>query len=115
MGFSNATPSDDGGKCTFVLGSPKIVQISGVNFVMATMNPGECTMHANPSSSVVCLAVEGDDTSGQCAQRTGPVTAVIYYSYRPGATYVVKGSGCANIITAPYTLCQDFPASRITL
>ena len=110
---STASPSD--GQCTFVFPPPKVVQVSGVSFVLATMHPGPCTIEAFPNSSEVCVSIEGDDSSGQCKTKAGPNPAELYYKYRPGATYVVKGQGCANINTPPYTLCQDFPASRVTL
>ena len=113
-GGSNAAP-DDGGQCSFVLTPPSVVQISGVSFVTAAMKPGSCTLHAVPNSSVVCLSIEGDDSAGQCATMSGQNAAVIYYTYRPGATYVVKGQGCANTFAPPYTLCQDFSPSRVTL
>jgi hypothetical protein len=114
-GIADASPSDGSGQCTFVLPPLKVVQVSGVNFVFATMAPGPCTIEANPNSSVVCVSVEGSDSTGECAHTNGPSPAVLYYAYRPGATYVVKGQGCSSVNVPPYTICQDFPASRITL
>lgn len=70
---------------------------------------------ANPYKSTVCLSIEGDDSGGQCATRPGSETAELYMPYRPGATYIEKGQGCAGLTVAPYTLCEDFPASRFTL
>jgi hypothetical protein len=72
-------------------------------------------MHADPNSSTVCLSIEEDDSGGQCAYKSGKEPAELYIAYRRGATYVEKGKGCANTIFPPYTLCQDFPASRYTL
>jgi hypothetical protein len=112
---STASPSDDPGQCAFVLIPPTLTQLSGVNFATATVKPGQCTMHASPNLSVVCLSVQGDDSSGQCAHQDGTDPAVIYYTYRPGATYVVTGQGCANLFTPPYTICQDFGPTRVTL
>jgi hypothetical protein len=65
--------------------------------------------------STVCLSIEGDDSSGECATKAGANPAELYYTYRPGATYVENGQGCAGLVRPPYTLCQDFPASRFTL
>ena len=113
--IANASPSNSSGQCTFVLPPPKVVQVSGVNFVFATMAPGPCTIEANPNSSVVCVSVEGSESTGQCANTNGPSPAVLYFAYRPGATYVVKGQGCSSVNVPPYTICQDFPASRLTL
>lgn len=114
-GIADASPSDGSRRCTFVLPPLKVVQVSGVNFVYATMAPGPCTIEANPNSSVVCVSVEGSDSTGQCATTNGPSPAVLYFSYRPGTTYVVKGQGCSSVNVPPYTICQDFPASRVTL
>ena len=114
-GIASTSPPASSGQCTFVLPPPKVVQVSGVSFVYATMAPGPCTIEANPNSSVVCVSVEGSDSTGQCATTNGPSPAVLYFTYRPGATYVVKGQGCSSVNVPPYTICQDFPASRITL
>ena len=115
---STASPSDDpeAGQCAFVLTSAKVVNISGVNFATATVQPGPCTMHASPNLSTVCLSLEGDSSSGQCASKNGGDPAVVYYAYRPGATYVVTGQGCASTFnTPPYTICQNLGPSRVTL
>jgi hypothetical protein len=114
---STASPSNESEpeQCAFVLTPPTLVRISGVNFAMATVKPGSCTMHASPNLSVVCLSLQGDDSSGQCAHENSADPAVIYYTYRPGATYVLTGQGCANLFVPPYTICQDFGPSRYTL
>lgn len=112
---SNASPSEGPGQCSFVLETPTVVQVSGVDQVMARAYPGPCTIEATPNYSTVCLSIDGDDSPGQCASINGARPAVLYYAYRPGATYVVKGKGCANTFVPPYTVCQDLPASRVTL
>jgi hypothetical protein len=116
-GFSTASPSDDpgSGQCTFLLGTPQVIRISGVSFASATVQPGPCTMHASPNFSSVCLSMNGEDSSGQCASKTGTDPAVVYHSYRPGATYTVTGQGCASTFTPPYTVCQNIGPSQATL
>lgn len=115
IGVSGASPDDSSGHCTFGITPPTVVQVSGANYVFATLRPGACTLMANPYKSTVCLSIEGDDSGGQCATRPGSETAELYMPYRPGATYIEKGQGCAGLTVAPYTLCEDFPASRFTL
>ncbi len=110
---ANASPLDDPGQCTFVLPPPKVVRVSGANMVLATMELGPCTMEAFANFSVVCLSIERDDSAGQCA--SGGSTTRLYYAYRQGATYIVKGQGCASVLQPPYTICQDFAASRVAL
>jgi hypothetical protein len=116
-GVSHASPSDDDGtgQCTFVLSQPKVVQISGLSLVSATMRPGPCTIHATPNLSVVCLSVAISGSQGECASKNGQDPAEVRYPYQPGATYVVRGQGCASTFVPPYTLCQDFGPSQITL
>ncbi|OBH11740.1 hypothetical protein [Mycobacterium sp. E1747] len=114
-GHANAAPTDAEGQCSFVLETPKVVQVSGVDFVMATAHPGPCTLEISPNRTTVCVSIEGDDSQGECRSANGPRTAVVYYTYRPGATYVIKGRGCANGFTPPYTTCQDIAPSRFTL
>jgi len=116
-GVSHASPSDgdETGQCSFVLSAPEVVEWSGANSVMVTMHPGPCTMEAVPNLMVVCLSIAGDGSPAQCASMNGPSAVSTYYSYRPGATYVVKGQGCASTFKPPYTLCQNFGPSQTTM
>jgi len=116
-GVALASPSDDDGtgQCTFVLSQPTVVHISGLSLVSATMRPGPCTIHATPNLSVVCLSVVGSGTQGECASKNGQDPAEVRYPYQPGATYVLRGQGCASTFVPPYTLCQDFGPTQITL
>jgi hypothetical protein len=116
-GVSHASPSDDdgNGQCSFILTQPKVMQISGLSLVVATLRPGSCTLHANPNSSVVCLSVAGSGSQGECASKNGADPAEVRYPYQPGSTYVVRGQGCASTFEPPYSLCQDFGPSQTTL
>lgn len=117
---STASPPTEKGKCSFVLEGPKVVSNSGVNQVMATVHAGECTLNAHVEATV-CLSVVGDDSAGQCGSGYDPTPAVVYYPFRPGATYIVKGQGCADVLqgsnspATPSTICQDIAPSRVTL
>jgi|GEM_PF-1206855 len=116
-GVAHATPSDDDGtgQCTFILSQPKVIQVSGLSLVSATMRPGPCTIHATPNLSVVCLSAAGSGTQGECASKNGQDPAEVRYPYQPGTTYVVRGQGCASTFVPPYTLCQDFGPTQIAL
>jgi hypothetical protein len=116
-GVARATPSDDDGtgQCTFILSQPKVIQVSGLSLVSATMRPGPCTIHATPNLSVVCLSAAGSGTQGECASKNGQDPAEVRYPYQPGTTYVVRGQGCASTFVPPYTLCQDFGPTQIAL
>lgn len=116
-GVAHASPSDDDrtGQCTFILSQPKVIQVSGLSLVSATMRPGPCTIHATPNLSVVCLSAAGSGTQGECASKNGQDPAEVRYPYQPGTTYVVRGQGCASTFVPPYTLCQDFGPTQIAL
>jgi hypothetical protein len=116
-GVSHASPSggEDPGQCTFVLTQPKVVHVSGLSLVSATLGPGPCTMHASPNSSTVCLSVAGAGSQGECATKNGPDLAEVRYPYQPGSAYVVRAEGCASLFVPPYTLCQSFGPSQVTL
>lgn len=119
-GSSVASPPGGEGQCSFVLEAPKVVNVSGVQYVTAAVRPGACTLHAH-TATTVCLSVEGDDSAGQCGSGYDPQPAEVFYPYRPGATYVVKGQGCMDTLegsaspATPVTICQDIAPSRVTL
>jgi hypothetical protein len=115
VGISRATPDESAGRCTFGITPPTVVPVSGVNYVFATLRAGACTLKAFAQKSTICLSIEGDDSGGQCASKGASEPAELYVAYRRGATYIEKGEGCAGVIVAPYTLCEDFPATRFTL
>lgn len=117
---SAASPPGGNGQCSFVLEPPKVVNVSGVSYVTAAVHTGSCTLHAH-TQTTVCVSVEGDDSAGQCGSGRDPNPAVVYYPYRQGATYVVKGQGCADTLqgsqspATPATVCQDISPTRVTL
>ncbi|BDB44321.1 MULTISPECIES: hypothetical protein [Mycobacterium] len=119
-GSAAASPQDENGRCTFVLDGPKVVDVSGVNYVTASVTVGTCTLHVH-TEATVCLSVDGGDSAGQCGWGSEPLPAVVYYPYRPGATYVVKGHGCTDVLqgsnspASPTTVCQDIAPTRVTL
>lgn len=112
-GVSNASPSEEGGSgsCSFVLTPPEVVQVSDTRMVLATVKPGPCTMDAIPNESVVCLAIEG--SQGQCGNKSGSFPAVIFVPYRPGATYIVSGQGCADLFENPADHSTTGPVTKI--
>lgn len=116
-GVSHASPSGDEGtgQCSFILTPPKVVQISGLSVVLASLHPGPCPMEAEPNSSVICLSVAGTGSPGECASMNGRNPAQVRYPYQPGTTYIVKAEGCASLFQPPYTLCQNFGPSQVTL
>jgi len=115
VGISDASPDDGSGRCAFGITPPTVVPVSGVNYVYASLRPGNCTLHADPYSSTVCLSIEGTDSAGECASKSGTEPAELYVAYQRGATYVEQGKGCAGTNVPPYTVCENFPASRFTL
>jgi hypothetical protein len=119
-GPAAASPSGGNAQCSFVLDGPKVENVSGVNYVTASLDTGTCTLHAHTEMNV-CLSVVGDDSAGQCAWGYTPNAAKVFYPYRPGATYVVNGKGCADVMegtaspATPSTVCQDIASTRVRL
>ena len=102
-GIADAEPTPP---CSFTLSPPQVVQVSGTSLVTATVSPAGCEVPASPHQSVACLQLQGGDSAGQCMHSGGIVTAQVYYSYRPGATYVSTGRGCASTGNPPRSICQ---------
>jgi len=111
-----ATPSDEpgGGHCTWTPVSPTLERVSDINMVTAQLKRGPCTLIGNPSGETVCLSIQSEDSAGECKTSYSD-PAKVYYKYVPGATYVVTGRGCVNILEAPYTMCQTFGPSYYTM
>lgn len=125
-GVTNASPSevDATASCSWVLTPPQVVKVSSTSMVLATVKPGPCTMDAVTNESVVCLSIQGENSSGECGHIAGSSPASIYYPYRPGATYVVTGQGCADVFEDPVShsttgpvkkLCQSIGPTAFTL
>ncbi len=114
-GVTSASPSegDASQSCSWVLTPPRVVQVSSTRMVLATVRPGPCTMDAIPNESVVCLAIQGADSQGQCAHRAGADPALVYYPYRPGATYIVTGQGCADVVENPVNHSTTGPVTKM--
>jgi hypothetical protein len=109
-----APPSS--GQCSFVLAPLKVVQVSGVSMVAGMVQAGGCSTPIEPNLQVVCVSVEGDDSAGQCASAFAPdQPAVVYYPYRPGATYIATGKGCGQIFNPSSERCQDLGPARATM
>ncbi len=119
-GPADASPPGGDGQCNYVLDPPKVVSVSGTTMVTASLRAGSCTLHAHPEATV-CLSVEGADSNGRCAWAGDPNTAVVYYPYRQGATYIVNGKWCTHTLegsqsaATPEMLCQDISSRRLTL
>lgn len=101
--------------CTYTLSPPHVVQLSGTNVVTATLAPAACD-RSNAYLSVACVQLVGSDGPGKCEQNNGVLTAQVYYApYRPGATYISTGRGCANTGNPPQPVCQPTGPLTATL
>jgi len=112
-GVARAEPSPP--PCAYTLSPPHVVQLSGTNVVTATLSPAGCD-RSNPYLSVACVQLQGSDGPGQCQQAEGTLTAQVYYApYRPGATYISTGRGCASTGNPPRPFCQPTGPYTATL
>jgi hypothetical protein len=110
---ASAEPSQP--SCEYTLSPPQIVQLSGTNVVTATLSPAACD-RSNAYLTVACVQLQGSDGPGQCAQQNGNLTAQVFYQpYRPGATYVATGRGCATTGNPPQPVCRPMGPLTATL
>src|SRR5262245_53877488 len=113
VSVANGEPSAPA--CSYRLSPPQVVQLSGTNVVTATLAPAACNRSA-AYLTVACLQLQGSDGPGQCAQQNGILTAQVFYQpYRPGATYISTGRGCANTGNPPQGVCQPMGPLTATL
>jgi hypothetical protein len=111
-----AAAETDSPPCSFVLSAPRVVDVSGTSMVTATADFGGCSVAAEPTSTVACVQMQGSGTAEQCAMNTGLIPAQVYYGpYRPGATYVSTGRGCASTGNPPRSSCQTLGPLTATL
>ena len=101
--------------CSYTLSGPHVVQLSGTDAVTATLSPAGCDRSV-AYMTVACVQLQGSDGPGQCAQQNGILTAQVFYQpYRPGATYIATGRGCANTGNPPQPVCQPIGPFTATL
>lgn len=101
--------------CAYTLSPPHVVALSGADAVSATLAPAACDS-ATAYLSVACVQLQGSDGPGQCAQNNGILTAQVWYQpYRPGATYIATGRGCANTGNPPQPVCRSVGPLTATL
>ena len=101
--------------CSYTLSPPQLAQLSGTNAVTATLSPAACDRSV-AYVTVACVQLQGSDGPGQCAQQNGILTAQVFYQpYRPGATYIATGRGCANTGNPPRPVCQPMGPLTATL
>jgi hypothetical protein len=101
--------------CAYTLSPPQVVQLSGTNVVTAALSPAACDQSV-AYQTVACVQLQGSDGPGQCAQQNGILTAQVFYQpYRPGATYIATGRGCATTGNPPQPICQPMGPLTATL
>ena len=101
--------------CTYTLSPPQVVPLSGTNTVAATLSPAGCD-HSVTYLTVACVQLQGSDGPGQCAQQVGILPAQVFFQpYRPGATYVATGRGCATTGNPPQPVCKPMGPLTATL
>jgi hypothetical protein len=91
--------------CSYTLSPPHVVQLSGTSMVTATLSPAACD-RSQSYLSVACVQLQGGEGPPKCQQGEGVLTAQVYYApYRPGATYIATGRGCALTGNPPQPVC----------
>ena len=110
-----ADAEPDAAPCAYRMSAPALVTVSGTEMVTVTVAPGACD-GATPYLSVACVQLQGSPGPGRCEQGNGTLTAQVYLSpYRPGATYVATGQGCAAKGNPPQSFCEPMGPLTATL
>ena len=92
--------------CTYTLSPPHVVDLSGTSVVTATVSPAACDQSMT-FQMVACVQLQGSSDAEQCALGQGILPAQVFYQpYRPGATYIATGRGCASKGNPPQPFCQ---------
>lgn len=113
-----ATPppaTADEPSCTYTLSTPQLVQVSGTTMVTATLTPYPCTGSISPNSLTVCVTPQHNPTAGQCGFSAVPTKAQVFVAYKPGTTYVTRGTGCGSVYTTDGTICSTVGPDTTTL
>lgn len=112
-GSATAAPDQPG--CTYTLSRPSVTQVSGVPMVTAAVAAAACN-RSNSTLQVACLELRGAGTAPLCVSSEGPVAAQVFFSpYRPGATYVASGRGCAAAGSPTVSVCNAVGPVTVTL
>jgi hypothetical protein len=115
-GVAGAEPPPDEPSCTYSLSPPSVVEISGNRMVTATIAFPSCTGRILPNERTVCVSPAAGDSAGECAQSRGSVTAQVFYApYRPGATYIARGTGCGTLTGPGNSVCTSLGPRSATL
>ena len=113
---ASAEPSQPpSSSCQYTLSPPQVVPLGSGTAVTSTLSLAACNQSIG-YLTVACVQLQGSDGPGQCAQQNGILTAQVFYQpYRPGATYVATGRGCANTGNPPLPICRSVGPLTATL
>jgi hypothetical protein len=110
---ASAEPSQP--PCEYTLSPPHVVPLGDGTAVTSTLSLGACNQSVG-YMTVACVQLQGSDGPGQCARQNGILTAQVFYQpYRPGATYIATGRGCANTGNPPQPVCKSMGPLTATL
>lgn len=115
---ATASPPPDGAdqpSCVYTLSPAQLVDVSGTTMVMATLTPYPCTGSINPNSLTVCVTPEQNPSAGTCGFSAVPSMAEVFVPYKPGTTYLVKGTGCGSVYTTQGSICSTVGPFTVTL
>jgi hypothetical protein len=115
VGIAPVASAEPSPTCQYTLSPPHVGPLGGANAVTATLSLAGCDQSVG-YMTVACVQLQGSDGPGQCASQNGILTAQVFYQpYRPGATYVATGRGCANTGNPPQPVCQPVGPLTATL
>lgn len=112
-GAATAAPEQPG--CAYTLSTPVVTQVSGTPMVTTTVTTAACNQ-TNSMLQVACLEIQGAGAAPLCVSKEGPTAAQVFFApYRPGATYVASGRGCAVAGNPAVSVCHTVGPVTVTL
>lgn len=112
-GAAIAAPDQPG--CAYTLSAPVVTQVSGTPMVTTTVTTAACN-RSNSMLQVACLEIQGAGAAPLCVSKEGPTAAQVFFApYRPGATYVASGRGCAVAGSPTVSVCHSVGPVTVTL
>ncbi|WP_235632983.1 MULTISPECIES: hypothetical protein [Mycobacteriaceae] len=113
VGTATAAPAQPG--CAYTLAQPVVTQVSGTPMVTTTVTVAACRQ-SNAMLQVACLELKGAGAAPLCVSSEGPAAAQVFFApYRPGATYVASGRGCAVAGSPTVSVCNAVGPVTVTL
>ncbi len=111
---AGASPSPP--PCAYTLSPPQVVQLSGTNVGDRDVLTRPAVTGRSPTSQWPACSYRAATVLDNAPRGKGLLPAQVFYQpYRPGATYIATGRGCATTGNPPQPVCQPMGPLTATL